>query len=67
MKKYVDNNTNEIFFEDEKTGKIYDENMNELEVARHPEQILKLKFPKELPPYSMLFRKAINEYVLNNT
>lgn len=33
--------------------KIYDEFMNELEVARHPEQILKLKFDKELPPYSM--------------
>ena len=34
--------------------KIYDENMNELEVARHPEQILKLKFEEELPPYSMI-------------
>ncbi len=34
--------------------KIYDEDMNELEVARHPEQILKLKFEKELPPYSMI-------------
>lgn len=34
--------------------KIYDENMNELEVARHPEQILKLKFDEELPPYSMI-------------
>ncbi len=34
--------------------KIYDENMFELEVARHPEQILKLKFDKELPPYSMI-------------
>ena len=33
--------------------KIYDEAMNELEVARHPEQVLKLKFDKELPPYSM--------------
>lgn len=33
--------------------KIYDEFMNELEVARHPEQILKLKFDKQLPPYSM--------------
>ncbi len=32
---------------------IYDENMNELEVARHPEQVLKLKFDHELPPYSM--------------
>ena len=34
--------------------KIYDEDMNELEVARHPEQVLKLKFDKELPPYSMI-------------
>ena len=34
--------------------KISDENMNELEVARHPEQILKLKFEEELPPYSMI-------------
>lgn len=33
---------------------IYDEDMNPLEVARHPEQILKLKFPKELPVYSMI-------------
>lgn len=43
--------------------KIYDEDMNELEVARHPEQVLKLKFPKELPPYSMirLIKKATNE------
>ena len=34
--------------------KIYDEDMNELEVARHPEQILKIKFEKELPKYSMI-------------
>ena len=33
--------------------KIYDEEMNELEVARHPEQVLKLKFDIELPKYSM--------------
>ena len=33
--------------------KIYDEQMNELDVARHPEQILKLKFDIELPKYSM--------------
>ena len=37
-----------------KIDKIYDEEMNELEVARHPEQVLKLKFDKELPPYSMI-------------
>lgn len=35
-------------------GKIYDENMNELEVARHPEEVLKLEFEKELPVYSMI-------------
>ena len=34
--------------------KIYDEDMNELEVARHPEQILKLKFEEEVPKYSMI-------------
>ncbi len=34
--------------------KIYDENMNSLEVARHPEQILKLPFKESLPPYSMI-------------
>ena len=28
--------------------------MNELEVARHPEQVLKLKFDHELPKYSMI-------------
>ena len=33
--------------------KIYDEQMNELDVARHPEQLLKLPFEKELPSYSM--------------
>ncbi len=33
---------------------IYDEDMQELEVARHPEQVLKLKFDKELPAYSMI-------------
>lgn len=34
--------------------KIYDEDMNELEVARHPEQVLKLKFDHSLPAYSMI-------------
>ena len=34
--------------------KIYDENMQELELARHPEQVLKLKFPHKLPKYSMI-------------
>ncbi len=34
--------------------KIYDEDMKELEVARHPEQVLKLKFDHILPAYSMI-------------
>lgn len=34
--------------------KIYDEEMNELEVARHPEEVLKLKFEHKLPVYSMI-------------
>ena len=33
---------------------IYDEEMNKLEVARHPEQILKIKYEKKLPTYSMI-------------
>ena len=35
-------------------SEIFDENMNKLEVARHPEQVLKLKFDIELPEYSMI-------------
>ena len=34
--------------------KIYDEDLNELDVARHPEQVLKIPFEKELPQYSMI-------------
>ncbi len=34
--------------------KIYDEDMNELEVARHPEQVLKLPFDECLEEYSMI-------------
>lgn len=37
-----------------KIDKIYDENMQELELARHPEQVLKIKFDRELPVYSMI-------------
>ena len=33
---------------------IFDEDMNKLDVARHPEQVLKLKFDHELPMYSMI-------------
>ncbi len=40
--------------------KIYDEDMNELDVARHPEQVIKLKFPRALPEYSML--RLINKH-----
>lgn len=35
-------------------SEIFDEDMNKLEVARHPEQVLKLKFDIELPEYSMI-------------
>ncbi len=35
-------------------SEIFDENMNKLEVARHPEQVLKLKFDVCLPEYSMI-------------
>lgn len=37
-----------------KIDKIYDENMQELELARHPEQVIKLKFPHKLKEYSMI-------------
>lgn len=33
---------------------IYDEDMNSLDVARHPEQILKIPFCEEVPKYSMM-------------
>ncbi len=33
---------------------IYDEDMNELDVARHPEEVLKLPFDKEIEEYSMI-------------
>ena len=35
-------------------SEIFDEDMNKLDVARHPEQVLKLKFDIELPEYSMI-------------
>ena len=34
--------------------KIYDEEDNLIDIARHPEEILKLPFEKELPEYSMI-------------
>lgn len=49
----------EIFTPDQKCycftiEKIYDEFDQPLEVARHPEQILKIDFEKKLPEYSMM-------------
>ena len=38
--------------------KIYDEDNNLLDVARHPEQILKIPFDKELEEYSMIRLKV---------
>ncbi len=34
--------------------KIYDEDNNIIDIARHPEEVLKLPFEKELPEYSMI-------------
>ena len=49
----------EIFTPDGKVypyviDKIYNEDMEELDVARHPLEILKLKFKENLPEYSMI-------------
>lgn len=38
--------------------KIYDENMTPLDAARHPEEVIKIKFLKEVPPYSMMRLKV---------
>ena len=38
--------------------KIYDELNNELDAARHPKQILKIKVPFELNPFDMI-RKVL--------
>ena len=38
--------------------KIYDENMNELDKACHPEEILKIKVPDKVEEYSMMRIKA---------
>lgn len=40
---------------------IYDDKDQSLEVARHPEQILKIKFDKPLPEYSMMRIKTKEE------
>ena len=39
---------------DIKIDKIYDEDFNELDAARHPRQILKIKFDQELEKDSIL-------------
>ena len=38
--------------------KVYDEDMNDIKVARHPEQIIKIKFDKYVPKDSMM-RKVV--------
>lgn len=38
--------------------KMYDEDMNEIEVARHPEEIIKLVVDGDIPNYSMLRKKV---------
>ena len=38
--------------------KVYDENMNDIKIARHPEQIIKIKFDKYIPKDSMM-RKVV--------
>jgi putative protease len=38
--------------------KVYDENMNDIKIARHPEQVIKIKFDKYIPKDSMM-RKVV--------
>ena len=38
--------------------KIYDENMELTDVARHPDEVLHLNFSEYVEPYSMMRRKA---------
>lgn len=33
---------------------LFDEEMNELDIARHPDQVLKMKFDGDIEPYSMI-------------
>lgn len=37
---------------------MFDENMNSIEVARHPEEVIKLKVKGDITPYSMLRKKV---------
>ena len=45
--------------------KLYDENMNSIDIARHPGELLKIPFEKELPKYSMIRIKERNSYESN--
>ena len=45
--------------------KLYDENMNSIDIARHPGELLKIPFKKELPKYSMIRIKERNSYESN--
>ena len=39
--------------------KMYNENMEEIEVARHPEEVIKLYLDGDISPYSMLRKKVV--------
>ena len=47
--------------------KLYDENMNSIDIARHPGELLKIPFKKELPKYSMIRIKERNSYESNRS
>ena len=38
---------------------VYDENMNDIKVARHPEEIIKLKFDYQVEKDSMMRKKVL--------
>ena len=38
---------------------VYDENMNDIKVARHPEEIIKLKFDHQIERDSMMRKKVL--------
>ena len=56
----------EIFTPEEeyiiKLDKLYDENMNSIDIARHPGELLKIPFDKKLPKYSMIRIKERKDY-----
>ena len=45
-----------------KLDKLYDENMNSIDIARHPGELLKIPFDKKLPKYSMIRIKERKDY-----